>query len=96
MASRKPRPVDWFIYKTQPFRPLYLGMYFYEPKRATKEARLCLLRNRETARLLAAGNHCEYADFRDYVRIATGGKVIHDRHARNRQSSPPPTLDDLA
>ena len=92
----KPPIVDWFIYKTKPFRPLYLGMYFHEPKRSPKNLRLCLLRNRETARLLAVGNHCEYADFRDYVRIASGGTPRSAHGDKTRQSSPPPTLDDIA
>lgn len=91
--AKKQKRVDWFVYRTKPFRPLYSGMHFHEPKRAPRSARLALFYKRDIARSLAALNGAEYADFRDYVRISGGGKpfnrsIHHSLHT--------PTLDDIA
>ena len=99
---KKEKPRDFFVYKTAPFRVLYLGGKFSPPHKADH---LWLFRQRNVARLMAIGNDCEYADFRDYVRIATGGKAppaserSEQRRPQHHHTKPlnyVPTLEELA
>lgn len=86
---------NWFLYKLEPFRPLYLGGYFNVPH---KRSRLWLLGDRLVAKRLALMNGCDYADFRDYIRICQTGSVPVGR-SKNQHSNPhstPVTLKDLA
>lgn len=87
---------NYFVYKRGPFRPLYLGGYFNVPH---KRSRLWLMHDRDVARKLAALNNAEYADFRDYVRLATGGKPFTSSPVGRKGAGAnrrPPTLDELA
>jgi hypothetical protein len=95
---KKEKPRDFFVYKSAPFRVLYLGGKFMTPNKADH---LWLFRQRNVARLMAIGNNCEYADFRDYIRIATGGRPSERSEQRkpvNRQrpTAYQPTLEELA
>ena len=90
---------DFFVYRSNPFRPLYLGARFYEPRQGRDAGKhLWLFRSRDVARLMAAGNKCEYADFRDYARIASGGKPYQPPEPAGRRGANhrPPTLEELA
>jgi hypothetical protein len=93
---KQTKPHDFFVYKSKPFRVLYLGGAFMVPN---KSHPLWLFRQRNVARLMAAGNNCEYADFRDYARISKGAQP-HLRSERSEQRKPVnhkrPTLEELA
>lgn len=95
---KKEKPRDFFVYKSKPFRVLYLGGQFATPHKADH---LWLFRQRNVARMMAIGNDCEYADFRDYARISRGAPAF-ERSERSEQHRPqhhhtrPPTLEELA
>jgi hypothetical protein len=96
----KARQAIYFVFRTKPFRPLFLGGEFHRPQKGGRQ-HLWLFRNRDVARKLAALNGCEYADFRDYVRAyddcpitsRPAGKVKSGRQLIKSLSV---TLDDLA
>ena len=83
---------NYFLYRSQPFRPLYLGGYFNVPH---KRSCLWLFHDRDVARKMAALNGCEMADFRDYIRLCTGG-TAPERGSEKLSPKPRITLDDLA
>lgn len=97
---------NWFLYKLEPFRPLYLGGYFNVPH---KRSRLWLFGDQAIAKRLAFMNGCDYADFRDYIRICQTGlapvgrstKPSRTNHKTNhktnhRANHQPTSLKDLA
>lgn len=83
---------DYFVYKSSPFRPLYLGGLFHAPHNGAK---LWLFRQRNVARLMASVNGAEYADFRSFVRVATGGQAF-DYSKPTKTSHRKPTLEELS
>jgi len=93
---------DFFVYKSHPFRPLYLGGVFHEPRDRKHRDHFWLIRDRNVARRLAMLNNCEYADFRDYIRLATGGKRSDlsgersEKSPRRPHRTTTPTLEDLS
>jgi hypothetical protein len=97
----KTRQATYFVFRTKPFRPLFLGGEFHRPQKGGRQ-HLWLFRNRDVARKLAALNTCEYADFRDYVRCYDDRPPAMPTSGANRRSAKqstkpiPPTLDDIA
>lgn len=93
----KQKPRDFFVYKSKPFKVLYLGGMFLQPNKGHK---LWLFRQRNVARLMAVGNNCEYADFRDYARISKGAVPLDRERSEQRQPKRPtprqPTLEEIA
>lgn len=90
----KQKPRDFFVYKSKPFKVLYLGGMFLQPNKGHK---LWLFRQRNVARLMAVGNACEYADFRDYARISKGGAPFERSDAKPKRPTPrQPTLEEIA
>lgn len=83
---RKKKAHDYFVYKSNPFRPLYMGGHdFRTPPPPKSDIHLWLFRIRNTARLMASANKAEYAPIEDYHNLARG-----------RIPSLKPRLEDLA
>lgn len=91
MPRKHKKPVDYFVYKTKPFRPLYMGgADFRIPPTSRHSLHIWLFRIRNTARLMAAANKAEYAPIADYPDLIT---------ERKRPATRPITrtkLEDLA
>lgn len=102
MSKKVPKRNEFFIYRTNPFRPLYMsGVGFRAPPSQMEQSlaregfHLWLFRVRDTARLMASGNKAEYAPIADFARLWHGRPpVTKPTTAVHRKR--PPTLEELA
>lgn len=94
---------DYFIYKSNPFRPLYMGgVGFRTPPTRIEQSHsrtgfhLWLFRERAVARLMAAANNAELDDLRNFHNHGRKQEpVTKPTTAFNRKPKPRSTVEDL-
>ena len=101
--TKKAKRHDFFIFKRNPFRPLYSGnVGFRVPPSAMEQSlsrsgfHLWLFRERAVARLMAATNKAELAPLHEFAQLDHGRPFASKPLPFTRKPSTRSTLKDLA